>query len=172
MAILDPRLLALIETLAAEGADWLAFELVDGIQRGREPEEPEDALASAREQVRLGEQGRREPVLSMSPTMPILGDDQIVWAVTYVSERLDSALKDLAGASDALNTIAAGSSSQPEPSEQQHLQDGPALIEIVLIDEEVLRAPRSEIEMARAGIGPLRSALDSWSSHIRGQPPV
>ena len=45
MAILDPRLLPLLETLAASGADWLAFEIVDGVRRGREPEEPEEPEA-------------------------------------------------------------------------------------------------------------------------------
>jgi hypothetical protein len=172
MAILDPRLLALIETLAAEGADWLAFELIEGIQRGRESEEPEDALVSARVRARFGEQGRREPIVSVRPAMPILGDDQIVWAATYVSQRLDSALNDLAGASDALNAIAAAPSSQREREEEQHLQGPPAPINIVINDEEVLTASHGEIETARDAIEELRSALDNWSFQVRGQPPV
>jgi hypothetical protein len=172
MAILDPRLVALIETLVAEGADWLAFELIDGIRGGRESEESEDALASARERVRLGEQERREPTLSVEPTMPILGDDQIIWAATYVSQRLDSALNDLVDASDALNEIAAEPSSEPERGEDQHLQGPPAPIRIVINDEEVLTASRSDIEMARDAMAGLRSALDDWSLHVRGQPPL
>ena len=39
MAILEARLLPLIETLAEAGADWLAFEVVDGIRAGRVAEE-------------------------------------------------------------------------------------------------------------------------------------
>ncbi len=54
--------------------------------------------------------------------MPILGDDQIVWAATYVSERLEFALNDLVDASDALNEIAVEPSSQPEREEEQHLE--------------------------------------------------
>jgi hypothetical protein len=170
MAILDPRLLALIETLAAEGADWLAFELVDGIQRGRESEEPEEALASARERVRFGEGGPREPLRLVNPTTPILGDDQIGWAATYVSQRLDSALNDLAAASDALNEIAAATSSQRDGVEEQHLQDPPAPIKIVINDEEVLTDSHGDIETARDAIVELRSALENWSSQVRRQP--
>jgi hypothetical protein len=99
--------------------------------------------------------------------MPILGDDQIVWAATYVSERLDSALNDLAGASDALNAIVAEPSSQRERDEEQHLQGPPAPIKIVINDEEVLTASRSDIKTARDAIEGLRSALDNWSFHVR-----
>lgn len=172
MAILDPRLLPLIETLAAAGADWLAFELIDGIRRGRESEESEEALAGARARVRRGEHGRREPILSVTPTVPILGDDQIVWAATRVSERLDSALDDLAGASDALNAIAAASSPQREPGEEQHPQSDPVPIQIAINGEEVLTTSRGDIESARGAMAGLRSALDNWSSHVRRQPPA
>jgi hypothetical protein len=40
MARLDARLLPLLETLSASGADWLAIELVEGIGFGRIAEEP------------------------------------------------------------------------------------------------------------------------------------
>ena len=52
MAILDPRLLPFIEVLAELGMDWLAFELVDGVRRGKEPVEDEAALRRARDRTR------------------------------------------------------------------------------------------------------------------------
>lgn len=80
MTVLDTRLLPLLETLVGAAADWLAFEIVDGVRRGREPLEPEELLRAAREKVRsrrLSDRLSAEiPVLSE----PILGDDQIVWA--------------------------------------------------------------------------------------------
>jgi hypothetical protein len=172
MAILDPRLLPLIETLTAEGADWLAFELIDGIKLGRESEESEGALAGAREQVRLGEQGRREPIPPVRPAIPILGDDQIVWAATYVTERLDSALTDLAAASEALNAIAAAPSSRRGRDEEQHLQGPPAPIRIEIDDEEISTASRGDIEAGRDAMEELKSSLNNWSSQVRGQPPA
>ncbi len=89
MAVLDPRLLPLLETLAGAGADWLAFEIVDGIRRGRELVEPEELLGAAREKVRSRQLSDRlsadVPVLAE----PIFGDEQIVWAANYVAARLD-----------------------------------------------------------------------------------
>jgi hypothetical protein len=66
MAILDRRLIPFIEMLADLGLDWLAFELIDGIRRGREPEESAKALMVARERVRAGEVKlvEREPALT------------------------------------------------------------------------------------------------------------
>lgn len=48
MAVLDPRLMPLIEMLTTVAADWLAFELIDGNRRGREVEETANALTIAR----------------------------------------------------------------------------------------------------------------------------
>ena len=52
MAILDPRLIPFIEMLADLGLDWLAFELIEGVRRGEEPVETEDALALVRQRIR------------------------------------------------------------------------------------------------------------------------
>lgn len=54
MVTLDRRLIPFLEMLTEEGLDWLAFELIDGVRRGREPEEAPEALADARELVQRG----------------------------------------------------------------------------------------------------------------------
>lgn len=46
MATLNPRLLPLIETLIGVGADWLAIEVIETLNRGRWPEESEEVLAA------------------------------------------------------------------------------------------------------------------------------
>jgi hypothetical protein len=51
MAKIDPRLLPLIEALSASGADWLAFEILDGIRTGRRAEDSEEELRDARRAV-------------------------------------------------------------------------------------------------------------------------
>ena len=68
MAILDPRLLKLIETLMASRLDWLVIELIAGIQAGRPVEEPEKALAAARQDIRTNVQpkARGEPRVALS----------------------------------------------------------------------------------------------------------
>ncbi|RUV29053.1 MAG: hypothetical protein E5V72_02070 [Mesorhizobium sp.] len=91
MAILDRRLLPLIETLADAGDDWLAFELMDGIRRGIEPEDTEELLAATREQVSSGELAKRKQAEFIAAgAKPTLGDDQIAWAADHVANRLDA----------------------------------------------------------------------------------
>lgn len=74
MAILDSRLLPLIETLSDRGLDWLAFELIESIRRGREPVEPEELLVRARAKVVEGGGGEPETVSQTASAAPILGD--------------------------------------------------------------------------------------------------
>lgn len=52
MANLDHRLFQLFETLVQSKADWLVFELIEGIEAGMVVEEAADDLASARIQAR------------------------------------------------------------------------------------------------------------------------
>lgn len=105
----------------------------------------------------------------MDPAAPILGDDQIAWAASYVAQRLDGALNDLAAASDALNEIAA----EPplvQVDEKKNFQGPPTPIKIVIDDVEVRAVSRGEIEVSRDAMKGLRSALDEWSNHLLNQP--
>jgi hypothetical protein len=70
--------------------DWVAFELVNGVARGRLPEESEDALARARQLASSPVEAEvpfEEVKLAAEPE-PILGDDQLRWAVAYIDSRL------------------------------------------------------------------------------------
>lgn len=108
MSRLDPRLAPLITTLSEAGADWLAFELMDGIRRGREREETEEMLAFTRDQVRQGENVKRgkEFIAEGASAEPIPMDDQIEWAALFVADRLDAALADMSAALDNLQILA------------------------------------------------------------------
>uniref|UniRef100_UPI004048CFBF hypothetical protein n=1 Tax=Yoonia sp. TaxID=2212373 RepID=UPI004048CFBF len=169
MAILDPRLLPLLETLAGAGADWLAFEIVDGVRRGREPWESEEQLRAAREKVRSQQPSDRLPADIPVLARPILGDDQIVWAANYVTDRLDGALADLDEGLKMIEAVA-------ESSGNTFRQDDPAFskarpgtpIEIVLIGEEGRPVDRSSIAVAKEGVASLRNALAGWSREAQG----
>ncbi len=171
MAVLDPRLLPLLETLAASGADWLAFEIVDGVRRGREPEEPEELLQAARENVRS-----RQPERIPSPELsklaePILGDDQIAWAADYVLARLDGALADLNAGYAMIESIADDSSGRSEKAGPSPVEaDCIKPVTVVVLGEEDLPIDRRSIAAARNGIPGLRAALAAWSLQSRGRP--
>ena len=169
MTVLDTRLLPLLETLVGAGADWLAFEIVDGVRRGREPLEPEELLRAAREKVRsrrLSDRLSAEiPVLSE----PILGDDQIVWAANYVWTRLDSALADLDEGWARIEAVAENSGDtfrQDDPAFSKHPG---APVEIALIGQEGDPVDRGSIGAAREGLKSLRDALARWSFEVQGK---
>jgi hypothetical protein len=99
MAIIEPRLLPLIETLAQAGADWLAFEVLDGIRTSGMPEEHLETLAMIHGAVRSaklenfrGEKRGTTVPGSVPQAGTIVGNDQIRWAAEYVHKRLEDAL--------------------------------------------------------------------------------
>ena len=158
MAILDPRLLPFIETLADLGMDWLVFELVDGIRRGDEPAEDEHALKLARrektEQLPANDLERHASADSV-PTY-FLGDRQLQWAAEYVVERLSDTLDEMSQSIDALDEFFDDLEvKQPEASAAEPL--------LVLIDEgEESVVGRAQIEAAQAHLRELSEALDVW----------
>lgn len=167
MAILDPRLLPFIEVLAELGMDWLAFELVDGVRRGKEPLEDEAALRRARDRTQrasdAGEVTERFG-LSGGAAIPILGDDQLKWAARYVDERLRAALDQTARSLDALDEIVAGLDARPS--------DAPvATTRLVLRgDDSVDTVSRADLDGARDRLDALRGALDAWILNERSDP--
>lgn len=170
MAILDPRLLPLLETLAGAGADWLAFEIVDGVRRGREPLEPEELLRAARKKVRSRQLSDRLsadiPVLAE----PILGDDQIVWAANYVAARLDGALADLDEGCAMIEAVADNSGDTIRQDDLAFSKVTPGVpVEIALIGQEGHPIDRGSIAVAREGVKSLRDALTRWSFEAQGK---
>jgi len=170
MAVLDPRLLPLVETLAGAGADWLAFEVVDGVRRGREALEPEEQLRAAREKVRS-----RHPPDRLSADIPvlpeaILGDDQIVWAANYVAARLDAVLADLEAGYAMIEAIAENSAftfKQPDLAQSEVTTDPP--VKISLVGQEGDLVDRSSIAAGREGVLSLSNALARWSLAARAR---
>jgi hypothetical protein len=169
MAILDPRLLPLLETLATAGADWLAFEVVEGIRRGREPEEPEDMLWAARQNVRSD-----QPVPRLSPELPaaskpILGDEQIAWAADYVAIRVEGVLSDLVEGTAMIEAIADRSSQTGDLDGLATIMAGQQTpLTFALVGHEDAAIDRHSIAAARDGLEELRKALGNWASDARG----
>lgn len=167
MAALNPRMLDLIETLAAARMDWLAFELIEAIQRGRTSRETPDMLAMTRRNVREDDQPKAtgEPKLVSQEPRPIEGDDQIDWATKYVAERLDATLACLLQSIETLDAITGGDAKRHEGAADH---DGEPLV--VLADGEIERqVRRAQVEAAIAALPQLRHALDAWSAEVRGQ---
>jgi len=167
LAILDPRLLPFIEVLAELGMDWLAFELVDGVRRGKEPVEDEAALRRARDRAWRASDAEEDTERfgsSGGTATPILGDDQLEWAARYVDERLRAAVDQIAHSLDALDEIVAGLDARPS--------DTPvATTRLVLRgDESADTVGRVEVDGARARLPALREALDAWVRHERLNP--
>lgn len=174
MAILDPRVLELIQTLAAARLDWLAFELVEGIRMGRSPEEPEEALAAARKSIRSNAQPKApgEPQTLSAQPQPIPAGEQVEWAATYVEERLEAALEQLQASIDTLDFIV---ETTTEPNDNSVLADEASAktergATLVLLDIEGDRkSSREDVAGARDEIPALRTTLAEWKTLASGQ---
>ncbi len=168
MAILDPRLLPLIDVLAQVGMDWLAFELVEGVRRGEEPVEDGSALRRARDRAKRTSDASEQTERFAAPTAaatPFQGDDQLEWAVRYVEERLFAALDQMAESLDALDEIVSGA-------------DAPSTVTRTATTRLLLRGHdrvdaigRLEVDRARTQLPALRVALDSWLGNERSDSP-
>src|SRR5437763_8558157 len=163
MAILEARLLPLIETLAEAGADWLAFEVLDGIRAGRVAEEHLEILKTTQEAVRSAklENFRRERrpsavPASVPPAPPIIGDDQIRWAAAYVHKRLSDALLMLQASLDQLQIFVRTPTNRDEVSPDLGSSNEVTLS--IQTDEEKFGITRAEITNAIGALDDLRNA--------------
>jgi len=158
MTVLDHRLTPFIEMLADIGLDWLAFELFEGIRRGREAEELPEALMLARKQVQV----RGSPSPSSLPMIstevsPLLGDDQLTWTTTYLMERLEAVLSEASVALDNIDEIVG------PVAGRKTTRSRPPITEVVLYDgEEQLRIDRTTITRAQNELEKLRVELSIW----------
>jgi hypothetical protein len=172
MAILDRRLIPLIEALTDANADWLAFEIVDGVQLGRVEEETQDLLQSTRNTVRGADRPTRLSKERASPppaTVPIVGDEQIDWAADYVSKRMSDAVMMLEGTLDQLDAIVSGTSILDEassPSTATH-----EITVVLQTDDQKLSVRRGEAANARTALPKLQEALQSWVASTRNGGP-
>jgi hypothetical protein len=158
MALLDPRILPLIETFAASGMDWLAFELVESIRFGRQQEETEEALAQAREQASNPRQidSSARDYSGEAEAKAILGNDQLIWAAEYVERRFIDVIGALDAAFEHLDTIAqvGADASGGQSAGSIHL--------VLSQDEQSFEVAKSDTAVAWEGLQALRIALKEW----------
>lgn len=168
MATINPRLLPLIETLIAAGADWLAVELIETLNNGRWPEESEDVLALTRAQVRAGNEQKRmsEPREKAVVRSQIAPEEQVGWAANFVVERLDSSISELENSIANLDVIIGEVSEDLALSKLDRLPTSLSLGEEVGSD----RVDAADLKKARSGIEALRKALTRWANESGGQP--
>lgn len=173
MAILDPRVLELIETLVAARLDWLAFELIEGIRLGRLPDEPEEVLAAARQSVRSNAQpkARGEAHVLLEEPKPIPADEQVEWAAAYVEERLDAALEQLQASLESLDFIVEATIERQDPQDVPTQASGKTdHVTLVLLDlEGDQKSSRNDVAGARDDFSTLHAALAEWTTRARGQ---
>lgn len=174
MAILNPRVLELIETLVAARLDWLAFELIEGIRLGRLPDEPEEVLAAARQSVRSNAQpkARGEPHVLLEEPKPIPADEQVEWAAAYVEERLDAALEQLQASLETLDFIVEATIERQDPQDVPTQASGKTDqdVTLILLDLEGDRkSSRDDVAGARDDFSTLHAALAEWTTRARGQ---
>jgi hypothetical protein len=172
MATIDRRLLPLIEALVAVDADWLAFEILEGVRRGRVAEETYDNLLFTQQTVRSAkreknaERQRPDLVSPAAPPQPITGDDQIDWAVSYVNERIQDVVSMGDATIEELNAILFTS----VPSEVRLTvpppTDGVTLV-LQADNEQHRSVRRDDLARARAELPRLRSELLTWAESVR-----
>lgn len=174
MAILNPRVLELIETLLAARLDWLAFELVEGIRLGRSPEEPEEALAAARQSIRSNSQpkARGEPQGLLVESLPIPADEQVEWAAAYVGGRLEAALEQSQASIDTLDFIVESTTESEGPRDRATriaAQTRQGMTLTLLDAEGDLKSSREDIAGALDEVPALRAALAEWATGAGGE---
>lgn len=161
MAVVNPSLIPFIEMLAELGIDWLAVELFDGIRRGQEPMEEDDALAQSRPRARAKQVEELPPGFHDSVAAePLVGHRQLEWAADYVYARVEATLAEMSASISALDEIVASDS-------EGQVRRTSASVTLVLRDgdanaEEGRSTSRTDVEAARAKLSELRSVLDAW----------
>jgi hypothetical protein len=168
MAVIDPRLLPLIETLAVSGADWLAFEIVDGIRVGQATQDSEEELNDARLAVReFRSKGRppKERERATSAATPIVGDEQIDWAAGYVADRLSEAVLMLEASLTQLESIVLRNHESDSVSHGAPSQSDSGIS--LRMEGEEIAVRRIQVDKALVGLSALREALSQWSEAVR-----
>jgi hypothetical protein len=168
MATLDTRLLPLIEALAVADADWLAFEILDGLRLGKVAEETRAELKSTRSAVRSAERPTRrseERAVLPAPAVPIIGDEQIDWAADYVGKRMSEAVLMLQATLDQLEGIISGTPTLDGAHSPSSAGEGVTLV--LQTDGEELSVRRRDVADARATLPRLQEALLAWVASTR-----
>jgi hypothetical protein len=167
---LDRRLLPLFETLVRADLDWLAQEIVAGALAGQVLEESPEQLQAARSAVFREKQdvGVREVELSVeADAEPLEGDEQIAWAATHVSDRLEQLLKMTSLSIARVDAIVEG-----DPGERAFASDGEGTVLVLEDGDRSTKVDARGVAAASEAIDALRAALEAWSVDARraGEP--
>ncbi len=174
MAVLNPRLLELVETLSAARLDWLAFELFESVQTGQPAEESEEALALARESIRGDAQpkARGEPQAIDAKAKAIPPEEQIEWAASYIEKRLDEALDQLQTSIETLDFVVEGTTERSDRiGTAAQAADAPRrqMVSVLLDASGDRKSDRDGVGEGRESLPALRAALSDWVEQSRGQ---
>jgi hypothetical protein len=159
---IDPRLLALIETLSASGADWLAFEILESIRAGRPAEDSEEEIQRARSAVRSFRRREASPLareVSETWFKPIAGDEQLEFAATYVIDRVSEAVAMARASFDNLDKLAAHAQ---KTSESAGSYDRLAPNINLRFEDTDLVSDRTQADEASARLAELRTVVLEW----------
>jgi len=168
MAILNPRVLPLLETLVEADADWLAFEIVEALQVGRAAEESDAHLRKTQDAVRHSERQAQvnDQVAESAAPLPIPMEEQVRWAAEYITRRLTDAIALFRPTFTELEKIV---SAQSEPGSDPEARKEHEPITLVLrtgVGDLVVRP--SDAAVAEEALAGLQNAIEDWLASTEG----
>ena len=106
MLSIDRNFLSLINVLSEQNFEWIASELLEGIQRGWEPMDERFEMDFRLQEARKDEPQRffRE-MGDYSPGEPLQGIHQLQWGADYIYERIRETLYQILASLEALDKI-------------------------------------------------------------------
>ncbi len=168
MGPIDSRVMPLIETLVAVGADWLALEVMGAIAAGRIPEDSAEILLKSRLTTRHSkaqERNSAERAIVSAPAIPIPPDEQVDWAVSYVNERISQAVAMVGVSLDNLGKILSTTSGAAERPSMSALTN-PVTVAL-RTEEDPQIVSRAQVSAAELKLASLRDSLESWAKIAR-----
>ncbi|MGI9251887.1 MAG: hypothetical protein ACR2PR_11965 [Pseudohongiellaceae bacterium] len=159
----DPRLMPFLEMLTEQGLGWLVSELLEGVQRGKEPEETEESLKNVRAIVENGghiENERDAEVYKYNAeygmSKPLLGDAQIKWAAEYVYERFSATTEEMLASFEQIDIIVANGN-------EGEISSSETPTALVLLDgDERIETYKTQISDVQGRLEKLEQILDNW----------
>lgn len=171
MEPIDSRLFPLFETLSRAGLSWLALEIMEELQTGeRLPASPEaleairKAISENRDPAFIADSEIPDDLRTTENTRRISGDEQVTWAVKYISSRLDSALAAMQESAVNLENLYATDVGVKVAALGVRRQEFSTL----RTSDNVFDLTSAEVDVARKGIEPLQRALKDWAEATIG----
>jgi hypothetical protein len=162
MGDINSHVFELAETLAAVGADWLAFEVIEAIRHGRPTEHLPGKRIAIPHEVDAWEGESLSPherQLVDVGTEPIPADDQIEFAANYVVERLSEAIAMRKASLQNLDRIAS-----TFPDEQIGTDDQHGTHLTLGLEESDSRFTIADMDRLQSLLPALLSSLKEWTA--------